>query len=325
MTELKNSEGFTWFNGEMVPSADASVNVLTHALHYGYGVFEGTRAYQLASGETAIFRLDDHLKRLERSAKILDISMTYDRETLRQASIDLVAAHPDFDSCYLRHLVFLGAGAMGLYPRANPTQSVISAWKWGAYLGDEGLERGIRTRISSFSRPNPNSTMTKAKATGNYINSILAKKEVISLGYDEAILLDTQGFVSEGSGENIFMVVDGVIKTPPLQAILDGITRDTLFALARHEGLTVQEVSITRDELYGADEVFFTGTAAEITPVREVDDRMIGEGRPGPVTRTMQERFSALTSGQLDVFSDWLTVVERSGVSPTAEPVVAGS
>jgi len=317
MPELKNSNGYTWFNGELIPSADANINVLSHALHYGYGVFEGTRAYRLDSGETAVFRLDDHIRRLGDSAKILDIEMTYDPETLRRASLDLIAAHPEFESCYLRHLVFLGAGAMGLFPRNNPTQTVISAWQWGAYLGEEGLERGIRTRISSFSRPFPNSTMMKAKATGNYVNSILAKKEAVAMGYDEAILLDTQGFVSEGSGENLFMVRRGKIKTAPLHAILDGITRDTVFVLAEREGWSVEESLITRDELYCADEIFLSGTAAEITPVREVDDRVIGEGRPGPVTRLLKERFQSLVRGQIGELSHWLTTVER--------PVAAGS
>ena len=308
------TSGTVWMDGEFVPSDEAQVHVLTHSLHYGFGVFEGTRFYEQLGGGTAVFRLEDHLRRLEQSAHILLLEMPYSRDELRRASLELVR-RSGLSSGYLRHLVYLGHGAMGLYPSDNPVKVAIAAWPWGAYLGEEGLERGVRCKISSYTRPAPNSTMTKAKAIGNYVNSILAKREAKALGYDEGLLLDNTGCLSEGSGENLFMVRKGQIKTPPLVSVLEGITRESVIHLARLEGWDVREAPITRDELYTAEEVFMTGTAAEITPVREVDDRRIGTGRPGEITKTIQERFFSAVQGAIPELDGWLAPVasRRSG------------
>ena len=302
------STGTVWMDGEFVPSEDAQVHVLTHSLHYGFGVFEGTRFYEQIGGGTAIFRLEDHLRRLEESSHILLLDLPHAREELREASLELVR-RSGLASGYLRHLVYLGHGSMGLYPKDNPVRIAIAAWPWGAYLGEEGLENGVRCKITSYTRPGPNSAMTKAKAIGNYVNSILAKREALALGYDEGLLLDSTGCLSEGSGENVFMVRRGKIKTPPLVSVLEGITRESVMQLAHLEGWEVYEAPITRDELYTADEVFMTGTAAEITPVREVDGRRIGTGKPGPVTKTIQERFFSVVQGAIPELSSWLAPV----------------
>ena len=297
-----------WLDGKFIDWDDANVHLLTHTLHYGYGVFEGTRCYKLAKGASAIWRLDDHLERLYNSAKVLGIEIPFTVAAIRKASIEAIKVN-GFDEGYLRHIVFMGDGAMGLFAN-NPIRVGIAVWKWGAYLGDEGLKNGIRAKISSYTRYQVNTAMTKAKACGYYINSILAKREAISLGYDEAIMLDVDGFISEASGENIFIARKGQIFTPPLcSCVLGGITRDTIITVARDKGYIVKEESFARDILYTADEVFFTGTAAEVTPVREVDGRKIGDGEPGPVTRDLQKAFFETVRGQNEKYSHWLVPV----------------
>jgi branched-chain amino acid aminotransferase len=295
-----------WLDGRLIPFAEANVHLLTHSLHYGFGVFEGIRCYRCDDGRSAIFQLRAHVRRLFDSAKILDMQIPHSIEDLEQAIAATLRANRMSEG-YIRPLVFLGEGAMGLLPRDNPVRVAIMVWAWGAYLGEEGLERGIRTKISSFTRNDPNSAMTKSKACGNYVNSILAKREVTRIGYDEAILLDTQGHVSEGSGENIFIVRGTVLKTPPLGSILEGITRQTIIQLALDKGMTVVEQSFTRDELYVADECFLTGTAAEVTPVREVDDRTIGSGSRGPITRALQSAFFDVVHGRDRKYDAWLS------------------
>jgi branched-chain amino acid aminotransferase len=290
--------------------------------------FEGTRFYEQTDGSSAVFRLEDHLRRLEGSCKILQIDLPYDRDTMREATLEVVR-RSGLASGYLRHIVFLGAGAMGLYPKGNPVRTVILTWPWGAYLGAEGLEKGIRAKVSSYTRHHPNAAMLKAKATGNYINSILAKREAIKSGCDEAILLDVHGYVAEGSGENLFMVYDGHLATPPLTSVLSGVTRKTMLQIAEAEGIPSGQRLFTRDEIYLADEVFFCGTAAEVTPVREVDDRPIGDGRPGPITKRLQELFFRIVAGREESWRHWLTPVpgtEKRAVSEMAgatDPVAA--
>jgi branched-chain amino acid aminotransferase len=299
---------FIWFDGEILPWDDAVVHVKTHTLHYGLGVFEGTRAYEQTPGGSAVFRLDDHLKRLRGSARVLELPLDYDHDTLRRATLELLRRNR-LPSCYIRHIAFLGAGSMGLFPRANPTRVAILAWPWGTYLGEEGMRHGIHCKISSYARHFPNTALLKAKATANYLNSILAKREAIRSGYDEAILLDGHGLVAEGSGENLFIVVDGRLVTPPPTSVLQGITRDTVMRIAQSEGIPVDERHFTRDALYLADEVFLTGTAAEVTPVRMVDHRAIGESCPGPVTRRIQELFFLIVHGERPEWSHWLEPV----------------
>lgn len=299
---------YVWMNGGLRPWDEANVHILAHTLHYGYGVFEGTRAYSQGDGNCAVFRLDDHLERLMNSAKIMALELPYGVDELRDATLQLIAEN-EMDSCYLRHLAIIDAGVMGLHPHDNPISVIIAAWPWGAYLGPEALERGVRCRISSFARHFSNSSLVRAKAVGNYVNSILAKREAVGLGYDEAILLDPQGYVTEGSGENLFMVRRGKVRTPQPGSILEGITRDTVFQLAREEGLEVEQGRITRDELYVADEMFLTGTAAEITPINSVDDRQIGAGRPGPITLALQDRFLRAVRGELEQWQHWLAPV----------------
>src|SRR5262245_6735512 len=256
-----------WMDGQLVGWDEAKVHVLTHTLHYGLGVFEGIRCYRRADGRSAVFRLREHVERLFDSARIADLALRYSPQQISDACLDTIRANA-LDECYIRPLAFIGAGAMGLYGRDNPVQVCIAVWRWGAYLGDEGLEKGIRAKVSSFARPGVNSSMTKAKIVGSYVNSTLAKREVVAAGYDEAIMLDPQGYVAEGSGENIFVIKRGKLVTPPLgSSILGGITRDCVLTLCRELGIETVERAITRDELYSADEVFFTGTAAEITPV----------------------------------------------------------
>lgn len=299
-----------WLNGEILARGEAGhVPLLTHTLHYGVGAFEGIRAYRRAGGETMIFRLHDHVRRLFDSCKVVMIEPAVSLEQVCQGSVD-VLVHNGLEAGYLRPIVLLGEGAMGLYPQGNPVLTFIAAWPWGTYLGKDALEQGIRCKVSSYARPHPNVSFSRAKLTGQYIVSVMAKREAKIAGYDEALLLDLNGMVAEGSGENLFIVDDGCLYTPPLSSpILAGITRDTVLALAREEGIPVVEQSFPRDALLLADEAFLTGTAAEITPVREVDDRRIGAGRPGPVTRLLQDRYFALVRGTRQDHPEWLTLV----------------
>ena len=296
---------FIWFDGKMLPSEQAQVHVLTHALHYGSAVFEGIRAYACADGTSAVFRLEDHCKRLINSAKIMRLEVPFTADQLVTACIETLKAN-ELPEGYVRPLAFVGHGEMGVYPGHNPVQTIIAAWAWGAYLGAEALEKGIRVKTSSFARSHVNTSMSKSKAAGNYINSILAKVEAKEDGYDEAVMLDTNGYVSEATGENIFIVRDGVIKTTPWTSILGGLTRDSVMTLARDLGYTVEEQQFTRDEFYIADEAFFTGTAAEITPIRELDHRQIGAGHAGPVTKHLQKEYSAIVRGENPKYEGWL-------------------
>jgi branched-chain amino acid aminotransferase len=298
-----------WIDGAFVPWNDAKVHVLVHTLHYGTGVFEGIRCYKTESGP-AVFRLKEHVDRLFGSMHILQMECPFTREQVSEAILETIRVNK-IDACYIRPLAFIGYGSMGVFPAENPVNMIIAVWPWGSYLGDEGMKIGIRVKISSFSRPHINATMVRAKAVANYANSLLAKREALKDGYDEAVLLDTDGYVAEGSGENLFMVRNNVIKTPPLTAILEGITRDTVMQLSRERGLRLVEERFTRDELYLADEVFFTGTAAEITPIREVDNRKIGEGRPGPVTKQLQTAFFDIVLGRDKKHSAWLAPVKK--------------
>ena len=296
---------FIWFDGKLVPWNEAQVHVLTHSLHYGSAVFEGIRAYQCSDGSSAVFRLHDHAKRLINSGKILRMEIPYSADELSNAVIETLKANHMPDA-YIRPLSFVGYGEMGVYPGNNPVQTIIAAWAWGAYLGPEALEKGIRVKTSSFARSHVNTSMSKAKAAGNYINSIVAKIEAKEDGYDEAVMLDTNGFVSEATGENIFIVRDGIIKTTPWTSILGGITRDSIMQLARDLGYVVEEQQFTRDEFYIADEAFFTGTAAELTPIRELDHRQIGEGHAGPVTKHLQQEFFKIVRGENPKYASWL-------------------
>ena len=305
-----------WLDGQMVNWDDANVHILTHTLHYGLGVFEGIRCYRTDDGRSAVFRLTEHIRRLFESAHINLLRIPYTREEIIGAVLDSLRANRLAEG-YIRPLVFVGGGAMGLNPADNPIRVAVAVWPWGKYLGEEGMERGIRAKVSTFTRHFVNAKMTKGKTCGDYVNSILAKREALLDGYDEAIMLDTQGLVSEASGENLFAVRDGVIRTPPLQTVLEGITRASVIEIARGKDMPVVEDSITRDELYVADEVFLTGTAAEVTPIREIDHRRIGEGKRGPVAKTLQEAFFDVVSGRDKKREAWLTfvsgdVVERS-------------
>jgi len=298
-----------WLDGKLIPWDDARVSVLTHTLHYGVGAFEGIRAYKRASGETAIFRLHEHIQRLFDSAKILSLTIPFTIEQVERACADTLRANK-LDEGYLRPLIFLGDEKMGLYAPDNTVHVSVIAWRWGAYLGDEGLERGIHAKVSSFTRAHINSTMAKGKVVGHYVNSILAKREAKAAGYDEAIMLDANGYVAEASGENLCMVRRGILRTPSTaQCILEGITRDTVITLARELGHTVVEGFISRDELYTADEVFLCGTAAEITPVRAIDHRSIGTGTPGAITRQIQSRFFEIVRGTTTDHAEWRTTI----------------
>lgn len=297
-----------WLDGEMIPFADAKVHVLTHTLHYGLGVFEGIRCYRTADGGSAVFRLREHVKRLLESAHINLMQVPYDAATIEGAILDTLRANHLAEG-YIRPLIFIGDGVMGLHPADNAIRLAIICWPWGKYLGEEGMERGIRTKISTFTRHHVNAKMTKGKTCGDYVNSILAKREVTRQGYDEAIMLDTNGLVAECSGENIFAVRRGVLKTPPLVSVLEGITRDSVIRIARDKGIEVVETSMTRDELYCADEVFLTGTAAELTPVREIDDRQVGAGSRGPITKTIQSTFFDAVHGRDRKYDSWLSPV----------------
>lgn len=292
-----------WMNGELVDWADAKVHLLTHALHYGSGVFEGIRAYGTKKG-THVYRLTDHIERLLRSAKIYMMESPFGTAELVQATKDVIKAN-NLESCYIRPIIYRGYGEMGLFPLSAPVDVAIAVWPWGTYLGDEGIEHGIRAKISSFRRFGPNSMPPAAKATGQYINSSLAKVEAVKAGYEEAILLDDQGNLSEGSGENLFVVRNGVVATPPTFCdVLEGITADTVFTICRDEGIPVQQKVMVRSDLYVADEAFLTGTAAEIVPLREVDDRIIGE--PGPITKKIQNIFYSIIKAQNDKYEDYL-------------------
>jgi branched-chain amino acid aminotransferase len=302
-----------WLDGSLVPFAQANVHILTHTLHYGVGAFEGIRAYKRADGKGAIFRLVEHIDRLFESCQICSIEVPYTRAELVAACVDTMRANK-MNEAYLRPLVFLGDGELGLGSTGNPVRVAVAVYEWGAYLGEEGLRRGIRAKVSSFTRGGLNSIMSKGKICGQYVNSVLAKREAVKAGYSEAILLDHMGQVAEASGENIFMIKKGKIRTPPLSsAILAGITRETVIQLARELGYAVEESTFSRDELYIADEVFFTGTAAELTPVREIDDRQVGAGECGPITRKLQDAYFESVKGRAGqekpAHPEWLTFV----------------
>ena len=304
---MSDRDGVIWFDGELVPWREAKVHVLTHTLHYGMGVFEGVRAYKTENG-TAIFRLQDHTDRLFDSAHILRMPMPFDKQTINEAQRAAVREN-GLASAYIRPMCFYGAEGMGLRADNLKVHCIVAAWEWGAYLGADNMERGIRIRTSSYTRHHVNIMMCKAKANGNYMNSMLALQEALSCGYDEAMLLDNEGYVAEGSGENIFIIHDGVIYTPDLTSALNGITRKTLFTLAGEIGIEVREKRITRDEVYIADEAFFTGTAAEVTPIREVDGRVIGNGGRGPITERLQTMYFDQVHGRRSEHPEWLTPV----------------
>ncbi len=306
--DLSDRDGKIWMDGQMVDWRDAKIHVLTHTLHYGCGVFEGVRAYNTANG-TAIFRLEEHTQRLLNSAKILRMAIPFTKEQIMQAQIDTVRDNK-LESCYLRPLSWIGSRKLGISPKGNHIHLMVAAWAWGAYLGDEGMSRGIRVKISSYTRHHVNITMTQAKAVSNYTNSILANMEALDDGYDEAMLLDAHGFVSEGSGENLFVVKDGVVYTPDLSAgALNGITRNTVLHICKDLGLEVVQKRITRDEVYISDEAFFSGTAAEITPIRELDRIPLGAGSRGPITEKIQSAFFDIVNGRNPRYAHWLTLV----------------
>jgi len=307
MAGMENRDGVIWLDGELVPWREAKVHVLTHTLHYGLGVFEGIRAYKTNQG-TSIFRLQAHTDRLFRSAHILGMPMPYDKDTIN-AAICTAVRDNTMEFGYIRPMCFYGAEGMGLRADNLKTHVMVAAWPWGAYMGAENIEKGIRVRTASYTRHHVNITMCKAKSNGNYINSILALNEALACGCDEALLLDAQGYVAEGSGENIFIVRDDMLYTPELTSALDGITRDTIFQLAAEMGIPVREKAITRDEVYIADEAFFTGTAAEVTPIRELDGRTIGQGTRGPITEQLQSLYFDQVHGRRDAHPGWLTHV----------------
>ena len=304
---MANRDGFIWQDGKLVPWREATTHVLTHPLHYGMGVFEGVRAYKAEKG-TAIFRLDEHTERLFNSAKIFQMKMPFDKATIVEAQKEVVRANK-LESCYIRPLVFYGSEALGIAASNLSVHVIIAAWPWGAYLGAEGMEKGIRVKTSSFTRHHVNISMCRAKSVGSYPNSILAHQEAAKDGYDEALLLDVDGYVAEGAGENVFIVKAGKLYTPDLTSCLEGITRATVLALAADLGLTVIEKRITRDEVYCSDEAFFTGTAAEITPIRELDNRQIGEGKRGPITTRLHSLFFDCANGRVPAHEDWLSYV----------------
>ena len=305
---MADRDGKIWMDGQLVDWRDAKIHVLTHTLHYGCGVFEGIRAYPTSKG-TAIFRLQDHTDRLFNSAKILRMNIPFGKEAVNEANKQVVREN-NLASGYIRPLSWIGSQKLGVSPKGNTIHLMIAAWAWGAYLGEEGLERGIRVKTSSYTRHHVNITMTQAKAVSNYTNSILANMEVTDDGYDEALLLDTNGFVSEGAGENVFIIKGGVIYTPDLSAgALNGITRNTILHIAKDLGIEVVQKRITRDEMYVADEAFFTGTAAEVTPIRELDRIEIGAGKRGPLTQRIQAAFFDIVNGRDEKYSNWLTLV----------------
>ncbi|GAA0780889.1 branched-chain amino acid transaminase [Castellaniella ginsengisoli] len=304
---MADRDGVIWYDGKLVPWRDATTHVLTHSLHYGLSVFEGVRAYRTDHG-TAIFRLEDHTRRLFNSAHIYQMKIPFSREAISEAQIEVVRRN-ELESCYIRPLVFYGSEKMGVSPKGASVHVAIAAWPWGAYLGEEALKQGIRVKISSFARQHVNVTMPRAKIASTYANSILANAEALDHGYDEAILLDTQGFVAEGSGENLFIVRDGVVYEPDIACALTGITRASIHQIAADLGLRVESRRLTRDDLYIADEAFFTGTAAEVTPIREIDGRQIGAGERGPVTAQLQKAFFDAVSGKTPKYHHWLSKV----------------
>ena len=301
---------YIWMDGEFIPWDEAKVHILTHTLHYGNGVFEGTRAYQTENG-LAIFRLQDHTKRLLNSAKIVKIDVPFSQEELEKAQIELLRKNEFKGNVYIRPIVFLGYGKMGLYHIGAPVHVAIAAWEWGAYLGEEGLEKGIRVKVSSITRNSVKSTFGKAKAVANYLNSQMAKFEALEAGYEEALMLDDEGFVAEGSGECFFIVRDGVLITPPNDNSLESITQATVIELAKDLGIKVERRRITRDEVYIADEAFFTGTAAEVTPIREVDGRIIGEGKRGAITQKLQEAYFDVVYGRNEKYKHYLSYIKE--------------
>lgn len=305
---MADRDGLIWYDGKMVPWRDATTHVLTHTLHYGMGVFEGVRAYETPNGP-AIFRLQDHTARLFRSAKILGMQLPFTQEELNTAQLAVIREN-GLKSGYLRPMAFYGAEKLGIAPPKKDVHVIVAAWPWGTYLGAEAIEKGIRVKTSSFTRHHVNITMCKAKANGNYMNSILAHDEVAANGYDEALLLDVDGYVAEGAGENIFVIRNGIIYTPDLTSCLDGITRNTIFQLAQEMGYNIVEKRITRDEVYIADEAFFTGTAAEVTPIRELDNREIGNGTRGPITTALQQRYFDCVQGRDASHADWLSLAK---------------
>ena len=304
---MSDRDGKIWKDGELIEWRDATIHVLTHTLHYGMGVFEGVRAYQTDKGP-AIFRLKEHTQRLFNSAKIFQLKIPFEMETVMEAQKQVVRENK-LESCYIRPLVWIGSEKLGVSAKGNTIHVAIAAWPWGAYLGEDGMAKGIRVKTSSFSRHHVNVSLVRAKACGYYINSILANQEALADGYDEALLLDTDGYVSEGSGENVFVIKNGKIYTPDLASCLDGITRDAVITMARDLGYQVIEKRITRDEMYCCDEAFFTGTAAEITPIRELDNRQIGEGKRGPITEKLQSLFFDVVAGKVPQYQHWLTLV----------------
>ncbi|MDH3607191.1 MAG: branched-chain amino acid transaminase [Acidimicrobiia bacterium] len=299
---------YIWMDGELIAWEDATVHVLSHALHYGTGVFEGIRAYDTEDGP-AVFRLTEHMQRLVRGAAAYQLPLPYGADELTKAAREVVTAN-ELGACYIRPIVFLGTGSMGLNPAGAEPRVAVAAWRWGAYLGDEGLQKGIRVGVSSWRRIHQSMFIPDAKGTGGYINSVLARLEANANGFDEALLLNMDGYIAEGSGENLFLVRDGIVRTPPTQAgALNGITSQSVIELLRDDGVTIEETNLTRSDVYYADEAFFTGTAAEVTPIREVDRRTIGTGSPGPITKRAQELFMSAATGKLDAYRHWLELV----------------
>ena len=304
---MADRDGFIWQDGKLVPWREATTHVLTHSLHYGLSVFEGVRAYKTAKG-TAIFRLPEHTQRLINSGKIYMMDIPFSKEELMEAQLEVVRANK-LESCYLRPIAFYGSEKMGISTRGARVHDAIAAWPWGADLGEEGLEKGIRVKTSSFARQHVNVTMARAKLASTYANSILANLEVTQDGYDEALLLDTQGFVAEGAGENLFVIKDGVVYEPEIASALTGITRDSVINIVRELGLRFESRRMTRDDIYIADEAFFTGTAAEVTPIRELDNRTIGAGKRGPITEKIQARFFDIVNGRAPEYERWLSFI----------------
>lgn len=304
---MADRDGFIWQDGKLIPWREATTHVLTHSLHYGMSVFEGLRAYKTDAG-TAIFRLEEHTDRLFNSAHIFQMAMPFDKATINEAQKEVLRANK-LESGYLRPIAYYGSEKMGVSPKGAKVHIAIAAWPWGAYLGEEGMERGIRVKVSSYTRHHVNISMVRAKASGHYLNSILANNEVTNNGYDEAMLLDPEGYVAEGAGENLFIVKQGKLYTPDLTSCLEGITRATVLTLAQELGLSVHEKRITRDEVYTADEAFFTGTAAEVTPIRELDGRQIGIGRRGPITAQIQARYFDVVYGRSEAHRGWLSYI----------------
>ncbi len=309
MTTMADRDGFIWYDGEMVPWREATTHVLTYTLHYGVGCFEGVRAYSTPKG-TAIFRLEEHTKRLFNSAKIIGMKIPFSPEQINAAQLEVLRANK-LKEAYIRPMVFYGAEGMGLRADNLKVHVIVAAWTWGAYLGADNVERGIRVRTSSYSRHYVNASLCRAKANANYLNSMLALNEALRDGYDEAVMLDPEGYIAEGSAENIFLVQDGALLTPDTTSALDGITRRTIIELAQEAGIPVKERRLTRDEMYVADEAFFTGTAAEVMPIREVDNRVVGAGRRGPITQRLQAAYHAQVRGERDTHAEWLALINE--------------